>query len=397
MNLGLDMKLQEELVEGVIQLSLDGQVTDFNRSAIPWVGYAMAAKSQLRQKMAQISNGVLEAPLQIELHDLQDPVLHDFSVYLCTAGPKSYALFIANRRAAAQAATLAANDNDFFRFLESQTRHELTDFRNALLDASNEAFPPGDNLLERSGRFSRLLVAFDQLSRLYQTDAFHSGERLSLWRMVKKLVEETTYGKCHFFFTPQIESTLELESVIYGDATWLETSIRTLLAAIAEAAPAHSKVEIRVRVNGGYMVLSSHFSSAPGKHAPQHKPISPPDDLPTRFDSDISRQICHSVVAMHGGLLTITETECTKEGVKGVASFVATFPLSAPARAKKPTTCAICPTALQMNKYASDIAFLLSRQPTFERTSSQEIQMLTKLLSAPISATLNTDGDSSNL
>lgn len=397
MNLGLDMNLQEELAEGVIHLSPDGQVTDFNRSAVPWVKCAMAAESQLRQKMAQISTGVIEAPLQIELPGLQDPVLHDYRVYLCTAGPKGYALFIANRRAAAQAATLAANDNDFFRLLGSQTRHALTYFRNTLFDASNEAHSTVDNLLERSHRLSRLLVALDQLSRLYQTDAFQAGERLSLWRVVKKLVGETTYCKCHFFITPDIESKVESESVIYGDATWLETSICTLLAAIAEAAPAHSKVEIRVRVNGGYMVLSSHLCTAPGKHAPHHAVVREPDDLAIRFDSDIGRQICHRVVAMHGGLLTITETDSAKEGVKGVASFVATFPLSAPARAGNPTACAICPMALQMDKYAKDIAFLLSRQPSLERTSTQEIQMLAKLLSTPTSVTANTDGDSMNL
>ena len=396
MNLGLDMKLQEELAEGVIHLSPDGQVMDFNRSAVPWVAYAMAAENQLRLQMAQISNGVLNAPLEIELPDSQDPILQDFTVYLCTAGTTGYALFIANRRAAAEVATLAANDNDFFRVLGSQTRHELTIFRNTLSDASNQALTPGGSLPEQSSRLSRLLVAFDQLSRLHQADAFQAGERLSLWRLVKKLVEETTPGKCHFFITPKIESKVESESVIYGDATWLETSIRTLLAAIAEAAPAHCKVEIRVRVNGGYIVLSSHFSNASSKHAPQHKIVSASDNLAVRFDSDIGRQICHRVVSMHGGLLTITEAECAEGSVAGVASFVATFPLSAPVRAGNPTACAICPMALQMDKYAKDIAFLLSQQPALERTSPQEIQMLAKLLSMQSTATEKTSGDSSN-
>jgi hypothetical protein len=397
MNLGLDMNLQEELAEGVIHLSADGQVTDFNRSAVPWVKHAMAAKSQLCQHMVEISNGMLQPPLQIELPDTEDPVLHDHAVYLCTAGPAGYALFITNRRASAQAATLAANDNDFFRLLGAQTRHELTHLINTLSDASNETAATGGSLPGQAHRLSRLLVAFDQLSRLHQTDAFQSGERLSLWRLVKKLVDETNRGPCCFYINPQLESKVESDSVIYGDATWLETSIRTLMAAVAELAPAHSKVEMRVRLHGSYVVLSSHFSNASIKEMQNCEEADTTVSHALRFDSDIARQICHRVVEMHGGLLSVTERDCANIGVPGIESFVATFALSAPSRAGTSTACASCPTALQMNKYAKDIAFLLSRQPVHARTSPQEIQMLTKLLSPSVSASTNASGDRADL
>jgi len=397
MNLGLDMNLQEELAEGVIHLSADGQVTDFNRSAVPWVKHAMAAKSQLCQHMVEISNGMLQPPLQIELPDTEDPVLHDHAVYLCTAGPAGYALFITNRRASAQAATLAANDNDFFRLLGAQTRHELTHLINTLSDASNETAATGGSLPGQAHRLSRLLVAFDQLSRLHQTDAFQSGERLSLWRLVMKLVDETNRGPCCFYINPQLESKVESDSVIYGDATWLETSIRTLMAAVAEFAPAHSKVEMRVRLHGSYVVLSSHFSNASIKEMQNCEEADTTVSHALRFDSDIARQICRRVVAMHGGLLTVTERDCANDGAAGMESFVATFALSAPSRAGSSTACASCPMALQMDKYAKDIAFLLSRQPVHARTSSQEIQMLTKLLSPSLSASTDASGDRADL
>jgi hypothetical protein len=116
-----------------------------------------------------------------------------------------------------------------------------------------------------------------------------------------------------------------------------------------------------------------------------------------RFDSDIARQICRRVVAMHGGLLTVTERDCANDGAAGMESFVATFALSAPSRAGSSTACASCPMALQMDKYAKDIAFLLSRQPVHARTSSQEIQMLTKLLSQSLSASTDASGDRADL
>jgi K+-sensing histidine kinase KdpD len=233
-----------------------------------------------------------------------------------------------------------------------------------------------------SDRLSRLLVALDQLSRLHQSDAFQAGERMSLWQLVQQLVDETPLSHCDFYITPQTQSKSESDSVIYGDATLLETSLRTLMAAVAESAPAHSQVEMRVRLNGGYIALSSHFSNAPVRHTTHHKENAEPAKQALQFDSDIGRQICRRVVEMHGGLLTITETDRATDGVAGVESFVATFPLSAPLRAGSSTECGNCPIALQMEKYARDIAFLLTRPTALAPTSQQEIQMLTKLLYA---------------
>jgi len=393
MNLGLDMRLQEDLAEGVIHLGPDGQVTDFNRAATPWIPYANGAKSQLRQQMQDIASGVLQPPVQIQLPHAADPALLDCTVHLCTAGSNGYALFIAIRREAADANLSSANDNDFFRLLGSQTRHELTHLRDALSNVANVGTTASASLVEESDRLSRLLVAFDQLSRLHQTDAFQTGERLSLWRLVKQLVDEAPRHQCEFFITPQVESKTESESVIYGDARWLETSLRTLLVAIGESAPLHSSVEMRVSLSGGYITLSTHFAHSSSHEAQQRKdPVSSSDEAMT-LDTDIGRHICQRVVEMHGGRLTIHETDRGSNGSTGIESFEATFPLSAPSRAGSSTACAVCPMAMQMEKYAKDLAFLMTRQPVLARTSSQELQMLTKLLFSSSSASAGASGD----
>ena len=382
MTLGLDMKLQEDLAEGIIHLSPNGQVTDFNRAAVPWIKYAIAAKKQLQQQMEQIANGTFTAPLQIQFPDTAGPVLHNSTVHLCTAGPKGYALFIANAHPVLLASASMAGDNDLFRLLGTQTRHELTHLRNALAKASSDDSSAGGILFEQTDRLSRLLVAFDQLSRLHQVDAFQAGERLSLWRLVKQLVDQTPRGQCELFITPTVESKIESESVIYGDAGWLETCMRTLITALTESAPEHCKFELRVRLNGAYIVVSSHIAQSSGRETQGRKDPTASSDEALWLDTDIGLQICHRVVEMHGGQLTVTETDRAKHGVAGIESFAATFPLSAPSRVGSVQACAVCPMSMQMDKYAKDIAFLLKRHAVVAKTSPQEMQMLTKLLSA---------------
>ena len=396
MNLGLDMRLQENLAEGVIHLSPNGQVTDFNRAATPWIQYAIYARQQLRQQMAQIASGKLQAPLQIELSAAADPVPKSCPAYLCTAGAKGYALFIPNTGDAPGTPSPAVNGSDFFRLMGSQTRHELTHLRDTLSGAGSDGTTAGISLMEQSSRLSRLLIAFDRLSRLHQADAFQMGERVSLWKLTKQLVDEMPRDPCRFFIKPQVQSESELNSFIYGDAAWLETGIRTLMAAIAESAPAHSTVEMRLSLSGAYIVLGSHFSSAPDRGIAGHKAPAAHSDVALQLDADIGRQICHRVVEMHGGQLTLTEGQCVKDGVTGIESFVATFPLSAPSNAGSPTACSVCPMAMQMDKYAKDIAFLLARHPVVTKTSAQELEMLSKLMHSP-TAGQDALGDMANL
>jgi len=48
--------------------------------------------------------------------------------------------------------------------------------------------------------------------------------------------------------------------------------------------------------------------------------------------------------------------------------------------------------AMQMEKYAKDLAFLLTRQPVLATTSTQELQMLSKLLTPSLTASTDAPG-----
>jgi len=85
--------------------------------------------------------------------------------------------------------------------------------------------------------------------------------------------------------------------------------------------------------------------------------------------------------------------------VTAIESFVATFPLSAPSNAGSSSVssvCSVCPMAMQMDKYAKDIAFLLARHPVATKTSPQEMEMLSKLMHSS-NARQDALGDMANL
>jgi hypothetical protein len=92
------------------------------------------------------------------------------------------------------------------------------------------------------------------------------------------------------------------------------------------------------------------------------------------------------VAALHGGHLSVIQTDPDADGVTAIESFAATFPLSAPADRASAAACNACPMAQQMNRYAKDLAFLLMREPPVESTSQEELQMLAKLWASGLAA-----------
>ena len=373
MTLGLDIKLQDDMAEGVIRLNASGQITDFNRAAVPWLKYAIVAKNRLRLQIQEATCGNTTLPVVFEFPDVADPLLSHYSTHLCTAEPQTYALFIMAQHTPQESAVSTSDDADFFRLLGAETRHELTKMREMLPDVRT---------VQQSDRLSRLLVAFDQLSRLHQSDAFFTGERISLWSMVKRLIEEMPRGKCEFLLTPATDDKSDAGSAIYGDAKWMEIVLRTLLATVGESAPEFSKIEIRVHTSGAYVVLSSHFSSGTNRDRHVIAPTQCGEEQTWSLDTDIGYQICRRVVELHGGQLNTVHTDegSIAVGAQKTESFIATFPLSAPSRMGHTRACGECQTALQMEKYAKDLAFVLKRPDAVPRTSPEELLMLSKLL-----------------
>lgn len=380
MNLELDMRLVEQMAEGVIQLSPDGLVTDFNRAARPWIRSCLAAAPKLQLLIRQVADGSLKAPVAVDLGALPDSGAGAVSVHLCRREPKGYVLFITPTQPASSLPVLEERDADFFRLLDQETRHELSRLRDQLASVQHSEPAPDSAVLQTADRVSRLLVAFDQLAELHQIDAFNQGARLSLSTLIEDVLQEMPRQKCDYRVRAEPGNSPQATGVLYGDANWLKCALRSLLEGLGDSAPPHSQIELRVRQNGGYTVLSSHFFHAAGAGRAQASAV-PGRSTILRLDAGIRTQICRRILELHGGRLSVTHTGTTPETGQGegIESFDLVLPISAPGQAGSLAACANCPAGKQAEKYAQDLAFLIPNQPAQSNVSDEEMELLAQI------------------
>lgn len=380
MNLELDMRLVEQMAEGVIQLNPDGLVTDFNRAAQPWMRLCLAAAPKLQVLIRQVDEGSLKAPVAVDLGVLPHSVPGTVNVHLCKREPKGYVLFITPTQPAASLPVLEERDADFFRMLDQETRHELSQLRDQLASPQRSASVQEEAVLRASDRVSRLLVAFDQLAQLHQIDAFNQGARLSLPTLIEDVLQEMPRQKCDYRVRTEPGNAPQTSGVLYGDANWLKCALRSLLEGLGDSAPPHSQIELRVRQNGGYSVLSSHFFHAAGAGRTQAT-AAPGASTILRLDAGIRTQICRRILELHGGRLSVTYTGTALEGGQGegIESFDLVLPISAPGQAGSLAACANCPAGKQAEKYAQDLAFLMPNQPANSDLSDEEMELLAQI------------------
>lgn len=380
MNLELDMRLVEQMMEGVIQLNPDGLVTDFNRAAQPWMRLCLAAAPKLQVLIRQVADGSLKAPVVVDLGVLPNAAPGSVSVHLCKREPKGYVLFITPTQPAATLPALEERDADFFRMLDQETRHELSLLRDQLTSSQRSGVVQDNAVLQASDRVGRLLVAFDQLAHLHQIDAFNQGARLSLPTLIEDVLQEIPRQKCDYRVRLEPGNSPQANGVLYGDANWLKCALRSLLEGLGDSAPPHSQIELRVRQNGGYTVLSSHFFHAAGAGRTQVV-AAPGTNTILRLDAGIRTQICRRILELHGGRLSITHTGTELEGGQGegIESFDLVLPTSAPGQAGNLAACANCPAGKQAEKYAQDLAFLMPNQPANSDLSDEEMELLAQI------------------
>lgn len=380
MNLELDMRLVEQMVEGVIQLGPDGLVTDFNRAARPWMRACLAAAPKLQLLIRQVADGSLKAPVAVDLGVLPDSGAGTVSIHLCKREPKGYVLFITPQQPAAALPALEERDADFFRMLDQETRHELSRLRDALASVQRAEPAQDGALLQAAERVSRLLVAFDQLAQLHEIDAFNQGARLSLPTLIEDVLQEMPRQKCDYRVRSEPGGSPQATGVLYGDANWLKCALRSLLEGLGDSAPPHSQIELRIRQNGGYTVLSSHFFHAAGAGRAQANAAPGPSTI-LRLDAGIRTQICRRILELHGGRLSITHTGSAPEAGQGegIESFDLVLPISAPGQAGSLAACANCPAGKQAEKYAQDLAFLIPNPPAESNVTDEEMELLAQI------------------
>ena len=370
MNVALHPVMLEKMTEGVILLNADGQVTDYNRAAKPWLKACLAGASALAKLIGKVRAGQQQLPVTVEGVFQRAAGAADF--YLCRNAPNAFAIFITSASPVAKTPATADVANpqaglgpdSFFALLGEDFRHELTSLRLQLTDAA----APSDSanhlarVQQQSLRLSQLLVALEQLCELHEQDAFFQGDRVHMGELIDATIAALPSRRSDFCVNKALSDADGKQGMLYGDARWLGIALTALLEEMGASAPVQAQVEIRVRQSGGFVVITGQCRPFLGRTPPPAGAASPVGKAvyPT-FGADIRRAICQRIVALHGGQLKSVALDADEADPqrRGMASFVLSLPTGAPLYGRQMAACASCLAPRQTEQYAQDLAALL--------------------------------------
>ena len=373
MNLGLNSALLEKLAEGMITLDKNGKLVDFNRAARPWLRHWQGCASELEVLTKKIALGTVQAPVDIGW--MLPSCTGNAEFYLCQNGSQGFAILIAVRLPV-QGPQLVQQDS-FSSLLGEDFRHELSDLRQQLDQATTQSPDSRDALRKQSLRLSRLLVAMEQLCELNQPDAFSRGDRIGLHEIVRAVVADLPSRRSDFSINEMLSGEADRQGMVFGHGAWLKVAIKALLEGIGECAPTDCQMEIRIRQNGGFVVVTCNFSRFFGRRPSLVKSGDAPAAT-LRTAADLRLAISRRIVALHGGQLKIATPEPATEGVEsgGIESFTLILPTGAPVQGRDPAGCAGCIFPKQAEMYAQDLALLLPSRPAGATISNEELLCL---------------------
>jgi hypothetical protein len=360
----------EKMTEGVIVLNPDGQVTDYNRAAKPWLKACLAGASALAALIGKARAGQLQLPVAVDGVFQQAAGGADF--YLCRNEPSAFAIFItAPPPTARTPATAAAGSSQadlgpdsFFALLGQDFRHELAALRQRLAEPPVPADSANHlaQVQQQSLRLSQLLVAMEQLCELHEQDAFFQGDRVPMGALVDAAIAALPSRRSDYCVNRDLSDADGKQGMLFGDARWLGIALTALLEEMGASAPVQAQVEIRVRQAGGFVVLTGQCRPFLGQSGRPAAPASPAAQATfTSFSADIRMVICQRIVALHGGQLKSVALDADQADPKrrGMASFVLSLPTGAPLYGRRLAACASCLAPRQAEQYAQDLAALL--------------------------------------
>ena len=393
MSLLFDMPLLENFSEGIIFLTQEGEITDFNPAARPWVKHCLGAKEQLAALINAAANCRAKTATKVQFLSLGDDPVDRPDMYL--VGRKSasgMALVIVPAVAHVSTQTQDSQCTGLFVSMGKNIRHELAQLRTEISKARAASKTPDGRafsaVLARSERISRLFVVLDQLSELSSGEVFAQQERLSLKVLIHDVLSDLQHHRSGFFFEQVLPHLTDVEGMVYGNCEWLKCGLRGLLDGIGDGIPENVRIRLRMQKCGSFVVLTGGFESATG--------LSVEPELPMSLDfsraaltvgRDIRISVVRSIFELHGGHLDVVEVDSGNldECMRGIESFTLVLPTSAPYLQRRQDACRTCAVSNQTEAYAKDLASLTINDLVSATLSNEELDFLAQVISGKAS------------
>jgi hypothetical protein len=380
MSLQFSMALMETLAEGVILLGKDGQMTDHNRAARPWLKRCLGSAPAIAEAIQKAAQSSVQSAVRVD--SIFESSAHTSEFYLCKNGVKGFAIVIAKISPAPP--TPYAESGACFSLLSEDLRHTLTQLRLQLEKTAPFNLQEMAQTQLQTLRLSRYLIAMEQLCDLHQGDAFLWGDRVSLQDITRECIDELSTRRDDFSFNQANTGEAGGQDMFFGHAPWLKVAVKGLLECLGESVPEPCRIEIRVWQNGGFVMLTG----APGQPSHPTSILVKPDpdrSLEARATVDIRLVICQRIADLHGGQLKIVALEPSQPDahLRGIESFMLSLPTNKLPQSRDPAACADCIFARQAELYAEDLAFLVPRPPAGNTISNDELDFLAQVTTHP--------------
>ena len=379
MELSLDMKMLENLSEGVILLTKSGHITDFNKAATPWLKPCFNAADQLATLIQAAIRDKIQSPIVVTILGLDGRNAKSVKTYLCSAGKTGFALLITPLAPLATTAVPEPKTSNFV-LVSTEVRHQITQLQEQLatLKGAQADMAAVAQSLEH---MSRLLTAINQLSQLSEIESFTLGERISVDELISTVLGSMTHRRCNYSVNASPNDHPDQLGLVYGNAEWLKCGLRGLLDGLDEGAQAGSPIELKVRQSGGFVVLTAKSMGADGDRITgASKPLSMACAA-MGVASDIRVPIARRIIELHNGQLKIVEIDSENPDVflRGIASFTLILPTGSPGKKRNPE-CDNCLVGQQAWAYARDLAQLMPTSTVDSDLSSEEREFLMQVM-----------------
>ena len=383
MELNFDMKMLENLSEGVVLLNKSGHITDFNKAASPWLKPCFNAAEKLATLIQEIIRDKNKSPVSVKILGLDERNAKPVKTYLCSNGEAGYALLFTPIQTLP--VTQAADQRQgVFILISAEIRHKITKLQEQLANISHQNAPLDlTAIIQNSAHLNRLMAAIDLLSQLNEVDSISPGERISLEDLVSDVLGSMTHRRCDYTINAPQNDYPDHMGVVYGNAEWLKCGLRGLLEGLDEGATAKNPIELKVRQSGGFVVLTAKFlGDGDSGITGATKPVSMASAA-MGVAADIRVPIARRIFELHGGQLKIVEIDADNpdEFRRGISSFTLILPTGSPGK-KRNLDCDNCLVGQQAWAYASDLAKVMPISPVASDLSKEELEFLMHVMGA---------------
>ena len=94
MNLNLEVKMLQNLSEGIILLTISGHIMHFNKAANPWLKQCFNASYQLATLINEFVLDNIRLPILVNIEGLDDRNEEAVKTYLCGYGKSDFILLL---------------------------------------------------------------------------------------------------------------------------------------------------------------------------------------------------------------------------------------------------------------------------------------------------------------